>query len=147
MCRGEFSAVIAEQLSSKASGSDIEELKEVASPFPCYPVNSECSQTKNPDRKKNLQQTRNDLKWPTTSSKRSETTWNNLHCEKTSWHALKWPIMSMKQPETIYDKLKWPTTSKERPTATCNEQMVTSWNRFAWKLITCRALKSQRGNI
>ena len=56
----------------------------------------------------NLQQTRNDLKWPTTTYNKQEMTWNDLQ-----------------QPEKTYNEqeMTWkrPTASKKQPEMTHNE--------------------------
>ena len=95
-----------------------------------------------------LTKTRNDLKRPTTSKKRPETTWNNLQWARndlkwpettyneqgTTRNYLKRPTTSKKRPETTYndlqrarDDLKWLTTSKKLPEMTYSEQ-ETTWN-------------------
>ena len=61
-----------------------------------------------------LQRARNNLKWPTTSKKRPETTYNE---QKISWDDLQW----------ARNNLKRPTTSKKQPETTCNGQEIT-WN-------------------
>ena len=55
----------------------------------------------------NLQQARNDLKWPTTSKKWLEMTYNE---QETTWNNLEWARNDMKRP----------TVSKKRPKTTYN---------------------------
>ena len=102
-----------------------------------------------------LTKTRNDLKRPTTSKKRPETTWNNLQWARndlerpttskkrpeTTWNDLQRVRNDLKRPTTTYNEqettwndlqrarnyLKWPTASKRRPEMTYNEQ-ETTWN-------------------
>ena len=65
-----------------------------------------------------LTKTRNDLKRPTTSKKRPETTWNNLQWARND---LKWPETTYNEQGTTRNYLKRPTTSKKRPETTYND--------------------------
>ena len=71
-----------------------------------------------------LTKTRNDLKRPTTSKKRPETTWNDLQWARND---LKWPETTCNEQETTWNDLQRPTASKKRPEMTYNEQ-ETTWN-------------------
>ena len=59
-----------------------------------------------------LQRARNNLKWPTTTYNGQEMTWNDLQRARNN---LNWPTMSKKQHGMTYKDLKRPSTNKKRP--------------------------------
>ena len=73
-----------------------------------------------------LTKTRNDLKLPTTSKKRPETTWKDLQRAKNDMER---PETTYSKQETTWNNLNQPITSKKQPETTYNEQ-ETIWNNL-----------------
>ena len=68
--------------------------------------------------------TLNDLKWPTTTWNKQETTWNKIQRSTTS---KKWPETTYNEQETTWNNLQWVRHNLQWPEHTYNKQQQASF--------------------